>query len=136
MKTMKYLIAVLLLSFSHTGNAGSLDETRICKTPPGRSADGSIIRRADVLAAFKKANPCPSTGLPIGACPGWRMNHSKPLSCGGCDSVVNIVWVPNVLKSGPGKYPIDRWELKVHCSPRVLVLMPEGRYRIELIPYE
>ena len=115
-------------------HAGPFEETRYCTTTPARDADGSISRRADVLAEFKKIHPCPGTGKSTGACRGWRMNHTVPLACGGCDSVGNLVWMPNVLKSGPGYYPIDRWEIKVYCSPRVLVPMPEGRHRLSVTP--
>ena len=45
-----------------------------------RDANGQIMRRADVLVAFKKAHPCPSTGKTTGACAGWQMNHVIPLA--------------------------------------------------------
>lgn len=124
-------ISALLFIAAFGVHAGPLDETRYCTTTPSRDADGSISRRADVLAAFKRHHPCPSTGKTSGPCPGWAINHTIPLACGGCDSVTNLSWVPNVLKSGPGYFPIDRWERKVHCSPKVLVPMPKsGRLEI------
>ena len=105
--------------------AGPLDETRCCVAEIKRTANGSIHRRADVLRAFRDLYPCPSTGQTRGRCENWSINHTIPLACGGFDSVQNLSWVPNVLKSGPGYLPIDRWERKVYCSPRVLVPMPE-----------
>ena len=71
--------------------AGNLDETRLCG-PPARDAEGEIVRRGDVLRAFERVHPCPA---PVGnACPGWRRDHVIPLSCGGCDSVGNLQWLP------------------------------------------
>ena len=114
---LKYLL-VLLLTFNV--NAGPLDETRCC-IEPVRLADGSIKRRADVLAAFKKQHPCPATGLTSGACPNWSMDHIIPLACGGHDSVSNLQWLPLPIKSTSGKYPKDRWERKINCKPMELV---------------
>ena len=130
----RIILSIMLLAVASVSYAGPLDETRICTVSPARDADGSITRRADVLAAFKRIHPCPSTGKSSGACPGFAIDHTIPLKCGGCDHVVNLSYLPNVLKSGPGKLPKDRWERLVNCSPRVLVQMPVGRYRIKLIP--
>ena len=116
---------VLCLVSAHALADPALIETRCCVTPI-RDADGTIKRRADVLRAFQKIHPCPSTGLTTGACPGWAKNHAVPLACGGLDIVSNLYWVPNVLKSGSGIYPIDRFELKINCTPRQIVIMPLG----------
>lgn len=107
-------------------------EYRQCGAPV-RLADGTIRRRSDVLYAFKKLHPCPSTGLHSGACPGWSVDHTVSLVCGGCDSVSNLAWLPIVLKAGAGQYPKDRWERKVYCLPRALVPMPLSG-RLEVIP--
>ena len=88
-------------------------ETRYCGEPK-RNASGEIIRRADVLAAFQKIHPCPSTGLKTGVCPSWQKNHDKPLACGGCDSVSNLSWVPEVIKTCKAWYCIDRHERKIN----------------------
>lgn len=90
-----------------------LTEIRYCG-PPVRLADGSIRRRADVLAAFRRAHPCPPTLRTTGACPGWSMNHIVPLACGGCDAVWNLQWLPNDLKSASGTHMIDRFERKIY----------------------
>lgn len=84
------LLAVALVAPAH---AGALDETRCCVTP-ARNAWGDILRRADVLSAFKRAWPCPATGRTTGACPGWYMDHVIPLACGGADAVWNLQWLP------------------------------------------
>lgn len=100
-----------------------LQETRQCGEPV-RLADGSIRRRSDVLTAYRKAHPCPATGLTTGACPGWALDHIVTLACGGCDAVSNLAWMPNVIKSGPGAFPKDRWERKVYCVPATPAPMP------------
>lgn len=101
--------------------AGALDETRYCGIENiVRNADGSIRRRADVLRAFRAAVPCPSTGLTSGACPNWSLDHVWPLAEGGCDSVANLQWLPNAIKScaaSVNPYCKDRWERVVY-KPR------------------
>lgn len=94
--------------------ADPLVETRYCG-PPVRLADGTIRRRADVLAAFRRVHPCPSTGLHTGACPGWARDHVVPLAVGGCDVVSNLQYLPNEIKSAAGTLPKDRWEMRVYA---------------------
>lgn len=120
---VRALTGVLLLAMaffvqaqpSSEQSVSALEEMRYCG-PPARLADGSIRRRSDVLAAFKRAHPCPVTGLATGTCPGWSMDHVIPLACGGCDAVSNLQWLPNALKTAPitGK---DRFERKIYCNP-------------------
>lgn len=100
-----------------------LQETRYT-TKVIRLADGSIRRRADVIAAFRKIHPCPSTGLYKGACAGWAIDHVIPLNNLGKDAVGNLQWLPNVLKSGKGFYPKDRWERSINAIPLKLEIMP------------
>jgi hypothetical protein len=95
-------------------------ETRCCVTP-NRDLSGKIVRDASVIYYFKKAHPCPVTGLKTGACPNWSVDHVIPLACGGVDAVSNMAWMPNAIKSGSGTLPKDRWERKVYCAPQELV---------------
>jgi hypothetical protein len=44
-------------------------------------------------AAFHRNNPCPSTGKTSGACPGFEVDHRKPLAAGGSDSPSNMQWL-------------------------------------------
>lgn len=88
-----------------------------------RDADGKIIRSAAVRAAFSREHPCPETGEVTGACQKWEVDHTVPLSCGGCDAVENMAWMPKAIKSGPGKLPKDRWEQKVYCKPPQKVVL-------------
>ncbi len=44
-------------------------------------------------AAYVRENPCPSTGLRRGACPGWQVDHVVPLCAGGPDERTNMQWI-------------------------------------------
>lgn len=112
MRPILFFLAVLLTVSCGPSHAGALDETRYCGLPK-RNTKGDIIRRADVLAAFKKEHPCPVNGATSGSCSGWAMDHVIPLACGGCDSVSNLQWLPNGIKSAAviGK---DRFERKIN----------------------
>ena len=79
-----------------------------------RDADGSIHRSTKVINAFKKMWACPSTGLHKGACPGWAVDHTVPLACGGRDAVFNMAWIPDDCKSCAADYCKDRYERVVY----------------------
>ena len=108
---MKLLFIGLLFSLNALANP--LIETRYCGEPK-RDANGNIIRRADVLTAFQKIHPCPSTGLTTGACAGWQKNHIIPLACGGCDEVSNLSYLPVQIKTCKEWYCVDRFERKIY----------------------
>ena len=101
------------LMFALPALANPLLETRYCG-PPKRDARGEIIRRSDVLAAFQKIHPCPSTGLKTGACAGWQKNHPVPLACGGCDEVSNLQWLPLQIKTCASWFCVDSFERKIY----------------------
>lgn len=44
-------------------------------------------------ASFMRHHPCPATGLPRGACPGYEVDHIIPLKCKGADSPLNMQWL-------------------------------------------
>lgn len=119
--TITLALAAAFLQGCATAHADAINpppllETRYCGAP-ARNADGSIKRRSDVLTAFQRAHPCPSTGLTTGACPGWAKDHVVPLASCGCDSVSNLQWMPDGLKSAAGTLAKDRWERKVYVCP-------------------
>lgn len=88
-----------------------------------RDADGRIARSSAVTRAFRSVYPCPSTGSTSGACPGWQMNHTIPLACGGCDALSNLDWMPVTIKTCADDDCRDRWELRVYCpAPRGMAI--------------
>ena len=111
---MKALWLVLcLLGTAAYGQAPALNltETRYCGAPK-RDFNGVIIRDSKVVYAFRKANACPSTQIfGMSACPGWSLNHSIPLACGGCDAVSNLTWMRNDVKK-----IVDNYERKISAS--------------------
>ena len=50
-------------------------------------------RSSVVLRDFQREQPCPSTGAPRGACPGFQIDHVQPLCAGGADAVENLQWL-------------------------------------------
>ncbi|MCW5624558.1 MAG: HNH endonuclease [Burkholderiales bacterium] len=42
--------------------------------------------------AFQRLHPCPATGKPRGACPGYVVDHIVPLCAGGADDPINMQW--------------------------------------------
>lgn len=112
---MKPIVALLAIALSQCAPAmaGVLNETRYCAVTPSRDADGSISRRADVVRAFRRIHPCPSTGLRSEGCAGWQLDHVIPLAVGGCDSVSNLQWLSNNLKTCAVTCK-DRWEIRVY----------------------
>lgn len=69
-------------------------------------------RSASARVAFKHAHPCPATGAARGRCPGYVIDHIKPLACGGPDRPENMQW--QATQSAKEK---DRWE-RAGCTPR------------------
>lgn len=56
-------------------------------------AAAAAKRSSAVRAAFVLAHPCPSTGQPYGACPGYQVDHREALVCGGSDTLDNLQWL-------------------------------------------
>jgi hypothetical protein len=57
-----------------------------------RDAHGRIARDPRARNEFKRTNPCPSTGKSSGSCPGYVIDHVKPLKRGGADTPANMQW--------------------------------------------
>jgi hypothetical protein len=61
-------------------------------------------------ALFVKSHPCPANGATRGRCPGYVVDHIKPLCAGGSDHPSNMQW--QTVADGKLK---DREERKM-CS--------------------
>ena len=61
----------------------------LCTPTP---AEAKSTRSAAAVLAFKRANPCPSTGLRRGKCPGHVVDHIEPLCARGADRPENMQW--------------------------------------------
>lgn len=117
---MKSLFVLpLFLLVLNTAEAQIVD-SRICGEPP-RDQFGMIIRSDKVRNQFQRLHPCPSTGEKFGACPGWSKDHVIPLDCGGCDTIENMQWLKNTIKSCAGTECKDRWERKIYCEPMTII---------------
>jgi hypothetical protein len=89
------------------GSSSGLYSARTAIGAPGpqRDASGHIARSGQAKTAFKKANPCPSTGKPYGSCPGYVIDHVLPLKRGGADAPYNMQW--QTIEQARIK---DKWE--------------------------
>lgn len=75
MNRFSVLIAILVLSVA-----------------AAQPAEAKSKRSAKAVASFKHYNPCPSTGLKKGSCPGYVVDHVEPLCAGGLDDPINMQW--------------------------------------------
>lgn len=57
-----------------------------------RDKHGRIKRSSSAKRAFERQMPCPSTGKVRGGCPGYIVDHVRPLECGGADAPSNMQW--------------------------------------------
>ena len=64
------------------------------RAAPGvqRDSHGKIARSEKAKDNFEKSYPCPSTGKSSGGCPGYVIDHIRPLKRGGADSPSNMQW--------------------------------------------
>lgn len=64
-----------------------------------------------VRAEFQRAHPCPANGNAHGPCPGYVVDHVRPLACGGADHPANLQWQRAAEASAK-----DKWERR-GCRP-------------------
>lgn len=59
------------------------------------AAPTESLRSRTIRAEFQRLEPCPSTGLTRGACPGYQVDHAVPLCLGGptVDMISNLQWL-------------------------------------------
>lgn len=55
---------------------------------PADSAPRSTAAKAE----FQRQQPCPATGQHRGKCPGYVIDHVRPLCAGGADAAANMQW--------------------------------------------
>lgn len=93
------VLAVVLLLWAALAEAA---DPRFCG-PPARDANGRIVRREAVQREFERLYPRPRDGRR------WYKDHPIPLACGGCDSIINMQWLPEEQWREK-----SRWERKVY----------------------
>ncbi len=62
-------------------------------------------RSYEAKAEFKRLYHCPATDKAKGPCPGYIVDHIKPLACGGSDDYTNMQW--QTIDEAKAK---DKWE--------------------------
>lgn len=103
-------VVALMMTFAAKGA-----DPRCCWDVPIRDMrDGSIYRDMSAVAEFRKMHPCPVDGSQRGPCRGWSVDHVIPLAVGGCDTPLNMQWLPLEIKSCAGAFCKDRFERKVY----------------------
>ncbi len=65
-------------------------------------ASAKTQRDSHQRAAFMKQQPCPSTGKSRGACPGYVVDHIRPLCADGPDRPSNMQWQTTASSSELG----------------------------------
>lgn len=107
MKKLALLLFLILWSLSLMSQGRStVHTTRRC-TSCLRDKYGHIKRSRAAIRSFKKRHPCPATGKTAGRCPGYIIDHVKPLECGGTDAPRNMQWQTSDLAKAK-----DRTELQ------------------------
>jgi hypothetical protein len=68
-----------------------------------RDLSGNISQNPAPVRKFRGTHPCPANGSLKGPCPGYVVDHKKPLSRGGKDAPDNMRWrtLAEVTKQRP-----------------------------------
>jgi hypothetical protein len=53
----------------------------------------ATTRSPAARAEFQRMHPCPVNAARRGPCPGYQIDHIKPLKCGGPDRYTNMQWL-------------------------------------------
>lgn len=71
--------------------------------------DAEAARDRAQRDAFVRTHACPATGStkPRAACPGYIVDHIKPLCKGGVDKATNMQWQTRAAATAK-----DKWECK------------------------
>ena len=92
---------------SHHGHATTRHPRTYSSGTVQRDSHGRIKRSEAAKDSFKREHPCPATGKSTGACPGYVIDHVKPLATGGADDPSNMQW--QTKEAAKEK---DKWERK------------------------
>lgn len=69
-------------------------------------AQGVEARDKKAVTAYRATHVCPATGKTTGRCPGWVVDHIKPLCAGGVDAPANMQWQPYMQSKEKDKIEI------------------------------
>lgn len=72
------------------------------------AASLAAVRSHPERHAFQRENPCPATGQRRGGCPGYVIDHVRPMCAGGADHHSNMQW--QTVDAAKAK---DRWERQI-----------------------
>ena len=108
------ILMINLLALDNAKAAVTYEDYRYCGQPARDPETNRILRDRKQVYAFRKFNPCPIDGNLHKACPGWSVDHVRPLASCGCDDPNNMQWLPVQIKSCAGIYCKDRWERRVY----------------------
>jgi 5-methylcytosine-specific restriction endonuclease McrA len=78
----------LLLTAAAIAHAGGQARSQ----PRDEAARQRTHRNTSERRRFQSWHPCPSTGKPAGACPGYIVDHVVPIKRGGADVAENMQW--------------------------------------------
>jgi hypothetical protein len=68
---------------------------------------GKIKRSGAAKDSYKREQPCPAKGHSSGNCPGYVIDHVRPLECGGTDAPSNMQW--QTVADGKAKDKTERY---------------------------
>lgn len=75
-------------------------------------------RDPKAISAFRRANPCPATGLTTGPCKDWRVDHKYPLCACGTNDQSNLQWEPLAHSKTKDRLEIEVCALQKKCAVR------------------
>ena len=86
------LLLYLTAAAPANGNWGNSTGSNARCAACSRDNRGRIKRSSEAKREFEHSHPCPSTGKRSGGCPGYVIDHVKPLKRGGADAPSNMQW--------------------------------------------
>jgi len=112
---MKRICALLLAGLLGVGPEAACARSRhkssrsrgLGRAGHSRSYSHHATRKRDPAQrrAFQHTHPCPANARKMGACPGYVVDHIKPLKRGGADRPSNMQWQTRAEAKAK-----DRWE--------------------------